>query len=128
MPSRMRQEVISRRCITELRGRGYVVKNGDRFTGSVAKSEHVPNLIERLFVTLQLKMGYVGARTDAGRAIGKSRDGCIDAIDEDRLGLEIIYIQAKRWEGNVGRPEIEKFCRRSALRKEPPCRQSSRLQ
>jgi len=50
------------------------------------------------------------ARKDAGRAVGKSNDGGIDGIiNEDRLGLDVIYIQAKRWEGIVGRPEIQKF-------------------
>jgi restriction system protein len=55
-------------------------------------------------------MGYGGNRHDAARAVGKSRDGGIDGIiNEDRLGLDVIYIQAKRWEGTVGRPEIQKF-------------------
>jgi len=55
-------------------------------------------------------MGYGGSRKDAGRAIGKSGDEGIDGIiKEDRLGLDIIYIQAKRWDSTVGRPEIQKF-------------------
>lgn len=55
-------------------------------------------------------MGYGGSRSDAGRAVGRAGDGGIDGIvKEDRLGLDIIYIQAKRWEGTVGRPEIQKF-------------------
>jgi restriction system protein len=57
-----------------------------------------------------VKMGYGGSRREAARAVGKSGDGGIDGIiDEDRLGLDSIYIQAKRWEGPVGRPEIQKF-------------------
>lgn len=69
-----------------------------------------PSFFERLVVELLLKMGYGGTRADAGRAIGQSGDGGIDGIiDEDRLGLDAIYIQAKRWEGVVGRPEIQKF-------------------
>jgi restriction system protein len=61
-------------------------------------------------VELLLKMGYGGSRQDAGRAIGRSGDGGIDGIiNEDRLGLDSIYLQAKRWEGPVGRPEIQKF-------------------
>jgi len=56
------------------------------------------------------KMGDGGSRADAGKAIGKSHDGGIDGIiKEDRLGLDIIYIQAKRWENTVTRPEIQKF-------------------
>jgi restriction system protein len=56
-------------------------------------------------------MGYGGSRKNAGRAIGKAGDGGIDGIiDEDSLGLDVIYIQAKRWtEASVGRPEIQKF-------------------
>jgi restriction system protein len=69
-----------------------------------------PEFFERLVVELLVAMGYGGSRTDAGRAVGKSGDGGIDGIiKEDRLGLDVIYIQAKRWEGNVGRPEIQKF-------------------
>ena len=69
-----------------------------------------PNFFERLVVELLLSMGYGGTRAVAGRAIGQSGDGGIDGIiDEDRLGLDAIYIQAKRWEGVVGRPEIQKF-------------------
>lgn len=69
-----------------------------------------PSFFERLVVELLLAMGYGGTRADAGRAIGQSGDGGIDGIiDEDRLGLDSIYIQAKRWESVVGRPEIQKF-------------------
>jgi len=69
-----------------------------------------PSFFERLVVDLLVKMGYGGSRQDAGKALGKSGDGGIDGIiNEDRLGLDVIYIQAKRWEGSVGRPEIQKF-------------------
>jgi restriction system protein len=69
-----------------------------------------PSLFEKLVVELLLKMGYGGSRQDAGRAIGKSGDEGIDGIiKEDRLGLDIIYIQAKRWEATVGRPDVQKF-------------------
>lgn len=69
-----------------------------------------PEFFERLVVELLVAMGYGGSRADAGRAVGKSGDGGIDGIiKEDRLGLDVIYIQAKRWEGTVGRPEIQKF-------------------
>ncbi|MDR2057467.1 MAG: restriction endonuclease [Dysgonamonadaceae bacterium] len=71
-----------------------------------------PSFFERLVVELLVKMGYGGSMQDAGRAIGKSGDEGIDGvIKEDKLGLDIIYIQAKRWQpGNiVGRPEIHKF-------------------
>jgi len=69
-----------------------------------------PVLFEEIVVDLLVKMGYGGSRKDAGQAIGKRGDEGIDGIiKEDRLGLDIIYIQAKRWEGTVGRPEIQKF-------------------
>jgi restriction system protein len=69
-----------------------------------------PAFFERLVVDLLVKMGYGGSRRDAGQAIGKSGDGGIDGIiKEDRLGLDVIYIQAKRWQDTVGRPEIQKF-------------------
>lgn len=76
---------------------------------SLVKDAH-PSFFERLVVDLLVKMGYGGNRQDAGRALGKSGDGGIDGIiNEDRLGLDVIYIQAKRWESSVGRPEIQKF-------------------
>ena len=71
-----------------------------------------PTFFERLVVELLVKMGYGGSIKDAGRAIGKSGDEGIDGtIKEDKLSLDIIYIQAKRWKpGNVvGRPELHKF-------------------
>jgi restriction system protein len=69
-----------------------------------------PQFFERLVVELLLAMGYGGTLSDAGKAIGQSGDGGIDGIiKEDKLGLDVIYIQAKRWEGVVGRPEIHKF-------------------
>jgi restriction system protein len=69
-----------------------------------------PAFFERLVVEVIVKMGYGGSRQDAGKAIGKSGDGGIDGmIKEDKLGLDAIYIQAKRWENTVGRPEIQKF-------------------
>jgi restriction system protein len=69
-----------------------------------------PDFFERLVVKLLVKMGYGGSIQDAGRAIGRSGDEGIDGIiKEDRLGLDAIYIQAKKWEGTVGRPEIQKF-------------------
>jgi len=68
------------------------------------------SFFERLVVDLLVKIGYGGSRKEAGQAIGRSGDEGIDGIiKEDKLGLDIIYIQAKRWEATVGRPEIQKF-------------------
>lgn len=69
-----------------------------------------PSFFEKLVIDLLVAMGYGGNRQDAGRAIGQSGDGGIDGmINEDRLGLDVIYVQAKRWDSTVGRPEIQKF-------------------
>ncbi|NLA11729.1 MAG: restriction endonuclease [Firmicutes bacterium] len=69
-----------------------------------------PDFFERLVVELLVRMGYGGSIKDAGNAIGKSGDEGIDGIiKEDRLGLDIIYVQAKRWTNPVGRDEIQKF-------------------
>lgn len=69
-----------------------------------------PAFFERLVVELVVKLGYGGSLRDAGKAIGRSGDGGIDGIiKEDQLGLDLIYLQAKRWDATVGRPEIQKF-------------------
>jgi len=70
-----------------------------------------PKFFEKLVIDLLIKMGYGGTKKDAGEAIGKSRDGGIDGfIKEDRLGLDVVYIQAKCWDNTtVSRPEIQKF-------------------
>lgn len=65
---------------------------------------------EHLVIDLMVSMGYGGSIVDAGRSIGHTGDEGLDGvIKEDRLGLDVIYLQAKKWEGTVGRPEIQKF-------------------
>lgn len=70
-----------------------------------------PTFFERVVVELLVRMGYGGSRADAGKAIGKSGDGGIDGIiKEDKLGLDVVYVQAKRWDSNsVGRPDVMQF-------------------
>jgi len=69
-----------------------------------------PGFFEKFVVELLVKMGYGGTLKEAGKVLGKSGDEGIDGIiKEDKLGLDVIYIQAKRWENVVGRPEIQKF-------------------
>lgn len=69
-----------------------------------------PAFFERLVVDLLLAMGYGGTREDAGKTIGRSGDEGIDGvINEDRLGLDVVYIQAKKWENTITRPEVQKF-------------------
>jgi restriction system protein len=69
-----------------------------------------PRFFENLVVELLVAMGYGGSRHDAGQAVGQSGDGGIDGIiKEDKLGLEAVYIQAKRWEGTVGQPVVRDF-------------------
>jgi len=70
-----------------------------------------PTFFERIVVELLVKMGYGGSRADAGKAIGRSGDGGIDGIiKEDKLGLDVVYVQAKRWDNSpVGRPDVMQF-------------------
>ncbi len=81
----------------------------DELLAKLKKSS--PSFFERIVVELLVKMGYGGSRADAGKAIGKSGDGGIDGIiKEDKLGLDVVYIQAKRWDNNsVGRPDVMQF-------------------
>jgi len=73
------------------------------------KSIH-PAFFERIVVELLVKMGYGGSIAEAGKATKYTADEGIDGIiKEDKLGLDVIYVQAKRWEGFVGRPELHKF-------------------
>ena len=70
-----------------------------------------PQFFERLVITLLVRMGYGGSLKDAGQAIGRSGDGGIDGvIKEDLLGLDNIYVQAKRWtDKSIGSPDIDQF-------------------
>jgi restriction system protein len=69
-----------------------------------------PAFFERLVVDVLVAMGYGGSRKDAGQAFAKSRDGGVDGIiKEDKLGLDVIYIQAKRWENPISRPDVQGF-------------------
>jgi restriction system protein len=69
-----------------------------------------PQFFEKLVVDLLVAMGYGGSRKDAGHAVGQSGDAGIDGIiKEDRLGLDVVYVQAKRWANTVGRPVVQSF-------------------
>ena len=73
-------------------------------------SECSPSFFEHLVIVLLVHMGYGGSFSEAAQVVGKSGDEGIDGIiKEDKLGLDTIYVQAKRWKGVVGRPEIQKF-------------------
>ena len=72
--------------------------------------DNTPAFFEELVIDLLVAMGYGGSREDAGEAVGRSGDGGIDGIIKaDPLGLNVVYIQAKRWEGNVGAPPVRDF-------------------
>lgn len=72
--------------------------------------QSTPAFFEKVVVDLLVAMGYGGSHEDAGRTVGKSGDGGIDGvINEDRLGLDVVYLQAKRWESSVGRPVVQAF-------------------
>ncbi len=69
-----------------------------------------PAFFETLVVDLLVAMGYGGSKRDAGAAVGQSGDGGIDGIiKEDKLGLDVVYVQAKRWDSTVGRPLVQAF-------------------
>lgn len=69
-----------------------------------------PSFFEKIVVQLVVRMGYGGSLKDAGQAVGKSHDGGIDGvIKQDKLGLDVVYLQAKRWEATVGRREVQQF-------------------
>lgn len=69
-----------------------------------------PSRFEAIVIEVLVGMGYGGSIADAAQRIGRSGDGGLDGvIKEDPLGLDVVYVQAKRWEGSVGRPEIQKF-------------------
>jgi len=71
-----------------------------------------PQFFEKMVIHLLISMGYGGSNREAGQAIGQSHDGGIDGIiNEDKLGLDVIYIQAKRWisDRNVGATDVRSF-------------------
>ncbi len=69
-----------------------------------------PGFFEQLVLDVLHAIGYGGTREGAAERLGKSGDEGVDGvIREDRLGLDTVYIQAKKWTGTVGRPEIQKF-------------------
>lgn len=69
-----------------------------------------PAFFESLVIDLLVSMGYGGSVADAGKAVGRTGDGGVDGIiKEDKLGLDLIYVQAKRWKDSVGRPFLQAF-------------------
>jgi len=104
-------EEVKKQTPEELIDAGYLSIRKTLEEEILAKLKTVnPSFFERIVVRLLVKMGYGGSIQDAGKAIGKSGDEGIDGIiKEDKLGLDVIYIQAKRWEGVIGRPELHKF-------------------
>ena len=112
VPAESRQELVIDRASPQERVDEAVKEINESLADEVlgAIKTCSPVFFEELVVKLLLRMGYGGSRQEAGRAVGRSGDGGIDGIiNEDRLGLDAVYIQAKRWEGAVGRPEIMKF-------------------
>ena len=69
-----------------------------------------PGFFEKLVIDVLVAMGYGGSEREAAKAVGRPGDEGIDGlINEDRLGLDVIYVQAKRWDKTVGRPEVQRF-------------------
>lgn len=105
------EEAIDIKNPSDLLEKGYqnIRKNLAHDILNVAK-QCSPYFFEKLVVELLVKMGYGGFANGAGRVVGRSGDGGIDGIiKEDKLGLDVIYIQAKKWEGSVGEPVIRNF-------------------
>ena len=85
---------------------------GERLRAEIIEQLAVvdPFRFEQIVIDLLLAMGYGGSREEAAKVTQQSNDEGIDGvINEDRLGLDVIYVQAKRWQGNVGRKEIQSF-------------------
>lgn len=95
----------------EILERAYAIIQAELVLELLTTIKHCrPEFFEDLVVKLLLRMGYGGTRAEAGRAVGRTGDGGIDGvINEDRLGLDAIYLQAKRWEGAVGAAEVRDF-------------------
>lgn len=104
-------EVANTETPEESLDNAYLKIRGDIESEIISKIlSNPPEFLERVIIDLVVKMGYGGNRKDAGEAIGRSGDEGIDGIiKEDPLGLDIIYLQAKRYESTVGRPDIQKF-------------------
>lgn len=109
--SKSENDVISDATPEEMLEAGYTKLSEnlvDDILVNIAKC--LPSFFEHLVVDLLVHMGYGGSFSEAAQVVGKSGDEGIDGIiKEDKLGLDTIYIQAKRWKGVVGRPEIQKF-------------------
>lgn len=109
--SKSENDVISEATPEEMLEAGYTKLSenlADDILVNIAKCS--PSFFEHLVVDLLVHMGYGGSFSEAAQIVGKSGDEGIDGIiKEDKLGLDTIYIQAKRWKGVVGRPEIQKF-------------------
>lgn len=94
-----------------------ILENAHQFVQANLQKEVLENVskmnpykFEQLVVDLLVAMGYGGSREEAARVTKASNDEGIDGIiNEDRLGLDVIYIQAKRWQNTVGRREIQSF-------------------
>lgn len=105
-------EPVSKKTPHEILESGYQTLRAELASDLLERVKScTPGFFEVLVVELLVKMGYGGSRSDAGKALGKTGDEGIDGIiKEDKLGLDTIYIQAKRWKDtSVGRPAIQQF-------------------
>lgn len=109
--SKTENDVISEATPEEMLEAGYTKLSENLVDDILVNiSKCSPSFFEHLVVDLLVHMGYGGSFSEAAQVVGKSGDEGIDGIiKEDKLGLDTIYIQAKRWKGVVGRPEIQKF-------------------
>ncbi|MCE9498924.1 MAG: restriction endonuclease [Leptospira sp.] len=105
------QETFSSKTPDELIESGYYKIRNELAIELLTKIKTLsPEFFERLVIDLLLKLGYGGSKIDRAEVTGRSGDEGIDGIiKEDKLGLDVIYVQAKRWENSVGSQEIQKF-------------------
>lgn len=111
VPSGLEAKEIEEETPVDLLAMGYERLKESIISELIEKVRNAsPKFFERLVVELIVKMGYGGSYKEAAKVVAKSGDGGIDGIiKEDRLGLDVIYIQAKKWKDPVGRPEVQKF-------------------
>ncbi|MBQ4496806.1 MAG: restriction endonuclease [Spirochaetaceae bacterium] len=104
-------EIVTEATPEEMLEAGYTKLSDNLVDDLLSKiGECSPSFFEHLVIDLLVHMGYGGSFSEAAQVVGKSGDEGIDGIiKEDKLGLDTIYVQAKRWKGIVGRPEIQKF-------------------
>jgi restriction system protein len=111
LPPPLEQEAITEGSPRETIDQAYLQLQAALADDLLARIKALPpHFFEKLVIDLLVEMGYGGTIQDAAQVVGQSGDGGIDGvIKEDKLGLDTIYVQAKRWDNTVGRPVVQGF-------------------